>query len=216
MNVDDNTLEIGYVPDEPEIGSDERVKKKPTEPKAGQKKKPHRKQTSKFKSQEKAIEKLTKERDELKDKLLRNLAEIDNYRKRVQKEKEEYQKYVLGDFLKELLVISDNLERALKAKDGGSGENSIISGVEMIYKQFIEVLTKNGVTEIEAMNKPFDPNVHQALSKEESDLISGPTIVEIYQKGFMYNDKLLRPTMAKVAIPPEPEEQAEDQDQNNG
>ena len=212
MSVDDDNLEVSYVPDDPEFGKDERVQKKPNEPKTIQKKKPHRKQTSKIKVQEKVIEKLTEERDGLKDKLLRNLAEIDNYRKRVKKEKEEYQKYVLADFLKELLVISDNLERALKAKNGGSGENSITSGVEMIYRQFIEILAKNNVTEIDAINQPFNPNIHQALSKEESDLISGPTIIEIYQKGFMYNEKLLRPTMAKVAIPPEPESQAEEQE----
>ncbi len=212
MSMDDNNLEVSYVPDGPEFGKDERVQKKSDELKTFHKKKPHRKPTSKTKVQEKVIEKLTKERDELKDKLLRNLAEIDNYRKRVKKEKEEYQKYVLGDFLKELLVISDNLERALKAKDGGSGENSITSGVEMIYRQFIEILAKNNVTEIDAINQPFDPNIHQALSKEESDLVLNPTIIEIYQKGFMYNEKLLRPTMAKVAIPPESDSTAEEQE----
>lgn len=212
MIVDDDKLEISYVPDDPEFGQDERVKKKLTEDKTAQKKKPQRKPTSKLKVQEKVIGKLTKERDDLKDKHLRNLAEIDNYRKRVQKEKDEYQKYILGDFLKELLVISDNLDRALKADDSGSNDNSIISGVEMIYRQFMEILAKNGVTEIDAINKPFDPNIHQALSKEESGLVSDPTIIEIYQKGFMYNNKLLRPTMAKVAIPPEPEAPAEDQE----
>ncbi len=213
MIVDDDSLEISYVPDDPEFGKDERVKKKSADEKTAQKKKLHRKPTTKLKVQEKVIEKLTRERDDLKDKLLRNLAEIDNYRKRVQKEKEEYQKYVLADFLKELLIISDNLERALKAKNGGSNDSSIVSGVEMIYRQFLEILAKNGVTEIDALNKHFDPNIHQALSKEESGLVSDPTVVEIYQKGFIYNNKLLRPTMAKVAIPPEPEAAAEDQEQ---
>ncbi len=160
MIVDDDSLEISYVPDDPEFGKDERVKKKSADEKTAQKKKLHRKPTTKLKVQEKVIEKLTRERDDLKDKLLRNLAEIDNYRKRVQKEKEEYQKYVLADFLKELLIISDNLERALKAKNGGSNDSSIVSGVEMIYRQFLEILAKNGVTEIDALNKHFDPNIH--------------------------------------------------------
>ncbi len=214
MNVDNDSLEISYVPDDPEFGQDDRVQKKSVDDKTAQKRKIHRKPTAKV--QEKIIEKLTKERDDLKDKLLRNLAEIDNYRKRVQKEKEEYQKYVLADFIKELLIISDNLERALKAKNDGSGDNSIVSGVEMIYRQFIEILAKNGVTEIDALNKQFDPNIHQALSKEESEIVSEPTITEIYQKGFLYNNKLLRPTMAKVAIPPEPAVPTEDQDKSNG
>ena len=211
MSVDDNELDIGYVPDDPEYGQDDRVQKKPTEKRMDQKKKSQvRKSTAKLKVQEKIIEKLTTERDEFKDKLLRNMAEIDNFRKRVKKEKDEHQKYALGDFLKELLVITDNLERALKVKEGESTENSIISGVEMIYRQLMEILNKNGVKEIDAMNKSFDPNIHQALSKEEVDFVSGPTIIEVYQKGFMYNKKLLRPTLAKVAIQTEP-----DKDNNN-
>ncbi|MCK5222869.1 MAG: nucleotide exchange factor GrpE [Candidatus Aminicenantes bacterium] len=213
MSVDDNKLDIGYVPDDPDFGQDERVQKKPVEKKVDQKKKAQvRKSTAKLKVQEKVIEKLTVERDEFKDKFLRNMAEIDNFRKRVKKEKEEHQKYALGDFLKELLVITDNLERALKVKDDESTENSIISGVEMIYRQLMEILNKNGVIEIEAMNKPFDPNIHQALSKEEADFVSGPTITEVYQKGFTYNDKLLRPTLAKVAIPPEPVNETDTQE----
>lgn len=213
MSVDDNKLDIGYVPDDPDFGQDERVQKKPVEKKVDHKKKAQvRKSTAKLKVQEKIIEKLTTERDEFKDKFLRNMAEIDNFRKRVKKEKEEHQKYALGDFLKELLIITDNLERALKVKEGESTENSIISGVEMIYRQFMEILSKNGVTEIEAMNKSFDPNIHQALSKEEVDFVTGPTIVEVYQKGFLYNEKLLRPTLAKVAIPPEPADQTETQE----
>jgi len=203
MSMDDKKMEISYVPDDPEFEKDDRVQKKPADPKTP-KKKPHRKPTSKTRVQEKVIEKLTAERDEMKDKLLRNLAEMDNYRKRVQKEKEDYQKYVLGDFLKELLLVTDNLERALKAKEGENGGNTIASGVKMIYRQFMDLFSKNGVTEIDALNRPFDPNIHQALSKEESDRVRQPTVVEVYQKGYMYNEKLLRPTLAKVAIPPEP------------
>lgn len=211
MSVEDDKLDIGYVPDDSDYGQDIRVQKKPTEKKIDQKKKSQvRKATAKLKVQEKIIEELTAERDEFKDKLLRNMAEIDNFRKRVKKEKDEHQKYALGDFLKELLVITDNLERALKVKEEESTGNSIISGVEMIYRQFMEILIKNGVTEIDAINKPFDPNIHQALSKEEVDFVSGPTIIEVYQKGFMFNEKLLRPTLAKVAIQPEP-----DKDNNN-
>jgi len=205
MNSDDNKLEISYVPDDPDFGQEEQIQRRNEDSGHDLKKKPHRKPTSKTKVQEKVIEKLTKERDEFKDKFIRNLAEIDNFRKRIQKEKEEYQKYALGDFLKELLVITDNLERALKVKEGESTASSIISGVEMIYRQFMETLSKNGVMEISAINEPFDPNIHQALSKEESSNVSQPTVTEIYQKGFMYNDKLLRPTLVKVAIPPDPD-----------
>ena len=109
----------------------------------------------------------------------------------------------------------DNLERALKAKTpsekkgsvvnllGSDDEKSIISGVEMIYKQLLDLIKKNNVLEIDALGKPFDPNLHQALSKEEREDVSEPIVLEVYQKGYMYNDKLLRPTLAKVAIPKE-------------
>ncbi len=207
MSSKKSKLEVGYIPDDPNyIETDDSVQNKHTKKNQEHKKKSVSKKTiSKIKSQSNMIEKLTMERDEYKDRLLRNLAEIDNFRKRVKKEKEEYQKYALGDFLKELLVITDNLERALKVKDNESTTDSLISGVEMIYKQFMEILSKNGVKEIVALSKPFDPNIHQAISKEELDSIKEPTIVEVYQKGYMYNERLLRPSMTKVAIPPDPD-----------
>ncbi len=204
MSDNDNKLDIGYVPDDPDFGHDNRVEKKVIGEKTELKKKSSvKKSHAKNKAKEKVIEKLTLERDEFKDKYLRTLAEIDNFRKRVKREKEEFQKFVLADFLKELLVISDNLERALKVKEDSEGD-SITSGVKMIYKQLMELLKKNGVEEIEALRKPFDPNIHQALSKEENHNFSEPTIIEVYQKGFIYNNKLLRPALTKVAIPPEP------------
>jgi molecular chaperone GrpE len=149
---------------------------------------------------EESLQKVMVERDELKDKYLRGLAEIDNFRKRVKKEKEEFQKYVLSEFLIDLLQIYDNLERALKAKSG-ENEKGIIAGVEIIRKQLLDLLKKYHVVEIDALGKHFDPVFHEALSKEERPGIAKPVVVEIYQKGFTYNDKLLRPVLTKVAIP---------------
>jgi molecular chaperone GrpE len=168
----------------------------------------------KIKELEESLETAKEEVVEYKDKYLRNLAEIDNFRKRVKKEKEEYQKYVLSDFLIDLLQVYDNMERALKASAAeadaaaANDETSIISGVEMIHRQFSDLLKKNNVVEIEALNQPFDPNVHQALTKEESEEVSEPMVAEVYQKGFLYNGKLLKPTLAKVAIPLEEEKDA--------
>lgn len=197
-------IEIGYVPDEPDENIEIVMDKKEALKKTNHKKKISlKKLQTKIKVQEKIIEKLMAERNDLKDKYLRNLAEVDNFRKRMQKEKEEYRKYFLSDFLKELLVVIDNLERALNVKNNDTGDGSIISGVEMIYKQFLDILKKNNVHEIDALNKPFDPNIHQALSKSEQEGVTEAIVAEIYQKGFMYNGKLLRPVLAKVAIPPE-------------
>ncbi|MEN8154780.1 MAG: nucleotide exchange factor GrpE [Acidobacteriota bacterium] len=207
MEEQDNKIEVGYVPDEngentkPDTEKKEMTKKTETKKRVSLKK-----LQTKLKDQEKVLGKLIDERNDLKDKYLRNLAEVDNFRKRIKKEKEEYQKYFLADFLKELLVVIDNLERALSVKNTETDDGSIISGVEMIYKQFTEILKKNNVIEIESLNKPFDPNIHQALSKVEHDDVAEAVIVEIYQKGFMYNDKLLRPVLAKVAIPLEEDE----------
>jgi molecular chaperone GrpE len=217
-----DVVEISYVPDdediEPEIPPH---KAKPH--KTGTKKKSAapsvKKLQKKLEEQQEIMEKVVKERDDFKDKYLRSLAEVDNFRKRVNKEKEEFRKYVLGDFILGLLEVVDNLERALKAKapGGKSGtdttvkedEKSIVSGVEMIYKQMMDFLRKNNVEEIDSLGKIFDPNMHQALSKDEREGITEPVVLEVYQRGFTYNGKLLRPSLVKVAMPLEEKKEEE-------
>jgi len=141
-----------------------------------------------------------KEKEELHDKYLRTLAETDNFRKRVAKEKDEYRKYIITDFLLEILPVFDNLERALKVRGSGN-EQTVISGVEITVKQFQEVLKNFQVQEIDALNKPFNPELHEALAKEESPDVTDPTVVEVYQKGFLLNQRLLRPALTKVLVP---------------
>ncbi len=189
-----------------EESGDDVAPKKPAVKKGTKKKQSDKKLLNKIKEQEEILINIAKERDDYKDKFLRNLAEVDNFRKRMKKEKEDFKRYILGDFLLSLLEVVDNIERALKAKSDSSDETSIITGVEMIYKQVIDLLKKHNVIEIDALGKPFDPNLHQALSREESKDVTEPTIVEVYQKGFNYNEKLLRPVLAKVAIPVEIED----------
>lgn len=214
MTEQKRTVEISFPPDEEEVSEEKSEAANKTISKTTPKKKPAQKKNhKKMKDQKELIEKLEKERDEYKDNYLRNLAEIDNFRKRVKKEKEEFQKFVLSEFFLELLPIVDNLERALKAKEGpdenSADEQSIVSGVGMIYRQLLDLLKKHKVEEIEALDRIFDPNLHQALSKEEKVGITDPLVVEVYQKGFLYNDKLLRPSLAKVAIPLEEDESDE-------
>lgn len=192
-----DTMEIGYVPDEEaDENADEQIEivKEP-----GKKKTAAKPDQAKIRELEESLIKLTLESGEWKDKYLRTLAEADNFRKRIKKEKEEYQRFVLSEFLLELLPVYDNLERALKSKT--SENENIYAGIEIIFRQFNELLRKNGVIEIEALGKSFDPVYHQALAKEERADVCAPTVVEVYQKGFIYNDKLLRPTLAKVAMP---------------
>jgi len=194
-----NKFEISYVPDEKK---DSNINDPKSEIKKTKSKLIIDKLQEKFKKQEKLFKRIVKERDELNDKYLRNLAEIDNFRKRINKEKENYHKYILSEFLLNLLEILDNFERALSAQPNSSNnEKSILSGIKMTYKQLYELLKKYNTIEIEAIGKPFNPNFHQALSKEERDDIKEPIVVEVYQKGFMYNEKLLRPSLVKVAVP---------------
>lgn len=202
MEGDENKEGISYVPDDNEQETDEaKAPGKSVHDEAGHKKKTAAKKNHhKIHEPEDALPKIQIERDEFKDKYLRGLAEMDNFRKRMRKEKEEYQKYALNEFFIDLLQIYDNLERALKAK-GLDTDKGIISGVEMIRRQFLDLLKKNHVLEIDALGKPFDPAFHEALSKEEREGISQPVVVEIYQKGFTFKDKLLRPVLTKVAIP---------------
>jgi len=200
--VEENKDGIGYVPDD---GDQEKAgtqaEEKNAEIDLNPKKKNAAKKTyHKIHELEETMQKVALERDELKDKYLRGLAEIDNFRKRIKKEKEEFQKYVLSEFLIDLLQVFDNLERALKAK-GIENEKGITAGVEIIRKQLLDLLKKYHVVEIDALGKQFDPVFHEALSKEERPGIDKPVVVEIYQKGFTYNDKLLRPVLTKVAIP---------------
>lgn len=210
MEVDENKGSIDYVPDDSEQEADEaKVRDKGAHDDASHKKRNAAKKIHhKVHEPEDALQKIQAERDEFKDKYLRGLADMDNFRKRMKKEKEEYQKYVLNDFFIDLLQIYDNLERALKAK-GLDTDKGILSGVEMIRRQFLDLLKKNQVLEVDALGKHFDPAFHEALSKEEREGITQPVVVEIYQKGFTYNDKLLRPVLTKVAIPAEKSNQQE-------
>jgi len=202
MATDEDKEGIGYVPDEKEPDGDEAKapEKRPHDDLAHRRRGVQKRHVPRTPEPEDILKKTLTERDEFKDKYLRGLAEIDNFRKRMKKEKEDHQRYVLTEFLVDLLQIYDNLERALKAKTGEQ-EKGIVSGVEMIRRQFLELLKKYQVLEIDALGKHFDPAFHEALSKEEREGISKPVVIEVYQKGFTYNDKLLRPVLTKVAVP---------------
>ncbi len=153
-----------------------------------------------LRSKEEELEQLRRTVDELRDKFLRSLAELDNVRKRVEREKEEYYQYALTDLMKEMLPIIDNFERALKTLDEGNGK-TLKEGVELIYRMLIKLLSKYGVTPIEISDRRFDPNLHHALSSEESDEVEDVEIVEELQKGYLINNRLLRPSMVRVKVP---------------
>jgi molecular chaperone GrpE len=153
-----------------------------------------------LKKKEAEIKALEKDLHELKDKYLRALAEMQNLRKRFDRERAEYVDYALSEFLREVLVVLDNFERALKAADQADGR-SFREGVELIYRQYQDMLRKNGVRPIEPTAKKFDPAIHQAVLTEESDEVEEPEVAEEMQRGYWLRDRLLRPAMVKVRVP---------------
>ena len=128
-----------------------------------------------------------------KDQYLRLLAEYDNFRRRSQKEKEGIYSDAYGEALKALLPVADNLELAVRYSQG----DKVVEGVKMVLTQLGDALTKMGIEEIET--KTFDPNVHNAVMHVEDDAYGEGEIVEVFQKGFMLGDKVIRFAMVKVA-----------------
>ncbi|MBP7791560.1 MAG: nucleotide exchange factor GrpE [Candidatus Goldbacteria bacterium] len=135
---------------------------------------------------------------ELTDKYLRALAELDNYRKRVAKEKQEFEKNTKNEVISIFLPIFDNLERAFASLETATDVNSLKAGIEMIIKQFKDTLKEMGVKEIETKGI-FNPDFHHALHKEYVEGKSEGEILEVYQKGYLLDNRIIRPAMVKVA-----------------
>ena len=160
------------------------------------------------------FEALQKEKQELYDRLLRKQAEFDNFRKRTEKEKIESYDFAVANFILGLLPALDGLERGLSVTEGETVE-SYKKGIELILKQLRDQLASAGVQPIRVTGKMFDPNFHQAVMREETALLPENEIIEEMQRGYTFKDRLLRPSMVKVAVAPaaapveEPEAPAE-------
>ncbi|MFN3479426.1 MAG: nucleotide exchange factor GrpE [Thermodesulfovibrionales bacterium] len=144
------------------------------------------------------------ELSELREKYLRLYAEFENYKKRVQKEKEELIKYGNEALLYELLNVLDNLEMALKHSSENVSEG-LVKGVEMTLREFQRITEKFGLIPIVALGRPFDPSLHHAMSQVERDDVEDKTVVEEFRKGYMYGDKVLRASLVAVSKKSEPE-----------
>jgi molecular chaperone GrpE len=132
-----------------------------------------------------------------RDSLLRRLADMENARKRSAKEQQEFREYALGDALKTLLPVLDSFERALQTSKGEKSE--FRGGVELIYKQLNDALGKLGLRPITAQGQMFDPRLHQAIEMVDTDEVEDQHVVEELQHGYQLKDRLLRPSMVKVA-----------------
>ena len=144
------------------------------------------------------LEKLREENRKLKDQYLRKLADFENFRKRSEREKSDYFKWALADVMREVVPVLDNFERALSMVSDGDGE--FRKGVELIYKQLLEVLQKYGLKPVDSALVTFDPTIHEAVMRDEESDLAPNTVVEVLQKGYFLNERLLRPAMVKVAV----------------
>ena len=140
---------------------------------------------------------LRKERDGLHDRLLRQAAEFDNYRKRIDRERRDSAQFAAVDFVQELLPVIDDFERALQIE--APGADSYRQGIEIIHRALMEMLRKRGVTPIDAVGTAFDPQVHQAVAYEEAPDRQDGEVMEQFTRGYRLGDKLIRPAMVKVA-----------------
>lgn len=147
------------------------------------------------------LDSLRRERDEAQDRVLRLQAEFDNYRKRVDRERRELGDHFAVELLTEFLPVLDDVERALEAASA-SADPALVShrqGLELIQKQFLDLLRRRQVVAIEALGVDFDPNLHQAVGQEVSSAHRDGEVVEDMRRGYRLGDRLLRPSMVKVA-----------------
>ena len=160
-------------------------------------------------SPEQRAEQLVQENEELQDKFVRLMADFDNYRKRASKEKSDVIRFGNEGLLKDILPVVDNIERLLTYSYGEGSWKSFQEGIELVLAEISKTLAKYGVEPIEALGKEFDPNIHQAMQKSETDEVDANTVVDVYQKGYLYRSRLLRPSLVVVSVAPKGEEETE-------
>ena len=157
-----------------------------------------------------------KERQELYDRLLRTMAEFDNYKKRVAKDKEDLTRYGNEKLMRELLPVIDNFERALEQAKNSPDQKALQEGVAMILRQLVTLLEKFGVKGFSSVGQPFDPNRHEAMTHQESDEHEENMVIAEFQKGYNLHDRLLRAAMVAVSKQPAEEEAAAPQPDETG
>jgi len=178
---------------EKEVPQPESAREKASEEGAGEK------PTTEAKKRKGIVAKLTEEKEELYDRLLRMQADFENYKKRVDKERQELYHHALSEVIQEILPTLDDLERALQKNDSKDFK-SYRRGIELIYHNLRETLQKFGLQPIKAEGEIFDPHYHEALFLEETDQYPEHQILEEYKKGYMLKERLLRPAVVKVAV----------------
>lgn len=148
---------------------------------------------------EKRIQELEEEVEKQKNAYFKAYADTENMKRRLQSEAESTRKYRIQSFALEVLPVLDSMERALAAQSDEEAVQNYVKGFAMIHDQLVAILEKEGVKEIEALHKPFDHNVHQALMQEPVEGVESGVVVEVLQKGYMLKDRVLRAALVKVS-----------------
>ncbi len=152
-------------------------------------------------SGESELEQVRREAEDWRARAYRAAADLDNGRKRFQKEREDLRKYGSDGLLKDLVPVADNLQRAISHSAAGDG---LLEGVEMVLRQFKQVLGSHGARPFESKGEPFDPQLHEAMTQVPTDEHAPGTVVDVYQEGWKLHDRLARPAMVTVATAPRP------------
>lgn len=148
---------------------------------------------------EKEIKALEAEVKNLKEQFLRNQAELQNFKRRMSEEKIRERKFANVELVKALLPVIDNFDIAIKKEKENKDFKKSLKGFEMIRRDLMKALKDSGLKEIEAQDQPFDPNYHQAVMKEPKEDVDSDIVIEEFQKGYLFKDRLVRPAMVKVS-----------------
>ena len=162
----------------------------------------NKKTKSKVTPKKEASDKLKELKTQLeseKDRVLRLSAEFENYKKRKQRELDDFKKFANETVFKNLLTIVDNLERAIDSATDGSDEGGLLEGVKLTHKEILKLFETFNVKLVDAQNQPFDPNFHQAVTQQETDEFPENTVTTVLQKGYLMHDRLIRPAMVVVS-----------------
>jgi molecular chaperone GrpE len=153
---------------------------------------------------------LKAELDKYKDIALRSVADLDNYRKRMAREKDDAIRYANASFLERLIPILDNFELGLQAAKAGGSQSAVYDGMTMVFKQLQEFLASCGVETIDATGEHFDPNLHEAIAQEENSEVEDGVVIRQLRKGYRLKDRLIRPANVVVSKGAHPGEDSED------
>ena len=162
-------------------------------------------ETSPEAAAETAMALLAKDAADMKDRLLRTLAEMENLRRRTEREIADTRTYAVTAFARDILAVADNMDRALKALDAeirekaDAGVKALLDGVELTERELVKVMEKHGITRIEPQGQKFDPNLHQAMFEIPDPSVPAGTVVQIVQPGYTIGSRVLRPAMVAIA-----------------